>query len=70
MNIDIPVLANEPVLARQSPTLEALRRFMHHRSAQVGLVLLSLLLIMAIFAPLIAPFDPTAPLDNVTHAFR
>lgn len=65
MNIDIPVLANEPVLSRQSPALEALRRFLHHRSAQVGLTLLSFLLFLAIFAPLIAPYNPLLPLDNV-----
>jgi ABC-type dipeptide/oligopeptide/nickel transport system permease subunit len=67
MNIDIPILANETVLSRQSPALEALRRFLHHRSAQVGLTLFLILLIMAIFSPLIAPYDPTLPLDNVTR---
>jgi len=67
MNIDVPLLANETVLNRQSPTLQALRRFVHHRSAQVGMVLLGFLLVLAIFAPLIAPYDPTKPLDNVTR---
>ncbi|HVP21101.1 MAG TPA: ABC transporter permease [Anaerolineaceae bacterium] len=67
MNIDIPVTTNEPILARQSPALEALRRFVHHRSAQIGLTLFTILLICAVFAPIIAPFDPTLPLDNVTR---
>jgi ABC-type dipeptide/oligopeptide/nickel transport system permease subunit len=65
MNIDIPILSNEPIIARQSPALEALRRFIHHRSAQIGLTLFTILLLTAIFAPVIAPFDPTVPLDNV-----
>jgi ABC-type dipeptide/oligopeptide/nickel transport system permease subunit len=65
MNIDIPLLANETVLSRQSPAREALRRFLRHRSAQVGLVFFTILLLVAIFAPVIAPFNPTLPLDNV-----
>ncbi len=65
MNIDVPILSNESILKRQSPLLASLRRFLHHRSAQTGLTLFSLLLLTAIFAPEIAPFDPTVPLDNV-----
>ncbi len=65
MNVDIPILANEPILKQQSPSVEALRRFLHHRSAQVGLVMLGILVFCAIFAPIIAPFDPTVPLNNV-----
>jgi ABC-type dipeptide/oligopeptide/nickel transport system permease subunit len=67
MNIDIPVLSNERVLSRQSPALEALRRFIRHRSAQIGLSLFSILLLTAVFAPVIAPFDPILPLDNVVR---
>jgi ABC-type dipeptide/oligopeptide/nickel transport system permease subunit len=44
---------------RQSPAKESLRRFLRHRSAQVGLVILFFLVVIAIFAPLIAPFNPT-----------
>lgn len=36
-----------------------LRRLFRQRSAQVGLVVLGILFIFAIFAPLIAPYDPT-----------
>ena len=36
----------------------ALKRFRGRRSGMVGLVIVSLLILMAIFAPLIAPFDP------------
>lgn len=67
MNIDIPLISSEPILKRQNPAVESLRRFLRHRSAQTGLVLFSMLLFIAIFAPLIAPFDPTLPLDNVTR---
>lgn len=65
MNIDIPVLPNETILKQQSPLLASSRRFLHHRSAQVGLALLLLLILTATFAPLIAPFNPEIPLDNV-----
>ncbi len=44
---------------RQSPGKESFRRFLRHRSSQVGLVILTLLVLIAIFAPLIAPYDPT-----------
>ena len=44
---------------RQSPAQESLRRLFRHRSAQVGMVILLFLIIIAIFAPVIAPYDPT-----------
>src|SRR5512140_427666 len=65
MNIDVPVLSNELVTERQSPAWGAMRRFLHHRSAQVGLAIFFVMLLAAIFASLIAPFDPEVPLDNV-----
>jgi ABC-type dipeptide/oligopeptide/nickel transport system permease subunit len=37
---------------------DALRHLLHNRSAQIGLIMLGLLLLVAIFAPLIAPYDP------------
>jgi peptide/nickel transport system permease protein len=66
-SVEIPILAQEPIMKQQSPAVEALRRFLHHRSAQVGLVLLGILVICAIFAPWIAPYDPTLPLQNVVR---
>ncbi|HEX7555094.1 MAG TPA: ABC transporter permease [Leptolinea sp.] len=46
------------VYERQSPARESFRRFLRHRSAQVGLVILFCLVMIAIFAPVIAPYDP------------
>jgi ABC-type dipeptide/oligopeptide/nickel transport system permease subunit len=54
----IPLLGAETIRERQSPTVESLRRLLRHRSAQVGMVLLSLLILTAIFAPVIAPYSP------------
>jgi ABC-type dipeptide/oligopeptide/nickel transport system permease subunit len=60
-------VSNGQAFARLSPTRDALRRLFHHRSAQVGMVILSIMVLIAIFAPVIAPYDPTAILDNVTR---
>ncbi len=58
---------SESVAARQmSPTRLALRRFLRHRLAVISLVLLALLILAAIFAPLIAPYDPLAQDANNT----
>jgi len=43
----------------RTPLQDTLRRVLRHRSAQVGLFVLSVLILIAIFAPLIAPYDPT-----------
>lgn len=47
---------------RKSPSIEALKRFSRHRSARLGLVMLTLFIIMAFFAPWIAPYDPIKPI--------
>ncbi|NPV86130.1 MAG: ABC transporter permease [Anaerolineae bacterium] len=49
----------EAIYERQSPAREALRRLLRHRSAQVGMALLGLLIFVAIFAEQISPYDPT-----------
>lgn len=49
---------------RQSPAKESLRRFLRHRSAQVGLTILTFLVLIAIFAPYIAPYSPTEMLKT------
>ncbi len=61
----IALLSSDSNLKPQSPAIDALRRFSHHRSGQIGAALLGLMLFIAIFAPLIAPFSPITPLDNV-----
>ncbi|MCS6847088.1 MAG: ABC transporter permease [Anaerolineae bacterium] len=40
----------------QSPFARTMRRLLHNRSAQVGLVIISLLVLVAIFADVIAPY--------------
>jgi peptide/nickel transport system permease protein len=59
-------LATEAVGARLvqgravSPGRRTLRRFLHHRLAVFGAVVLGILAVGAIFAPLLAPYDPNA----------
>lgn len=42
-----------------------LRRLFRHRSAQLGMIILFILLVCAVFAEQIAPFDPIVPLKGV-----
>lgn len=60
-----PLKSNGDHYTRKSPAREALRRLVHHRSAQVGAILLSLLILIAIFAEWLAPYDPTALIKTV-----
>ncbi|MEO5888493.1 MAG: ABC transporter permease, partial [Anaerolineales bacterium] len=46
----------------RTPLANALRRFVRHRSARVGMVILGFLVFVAIFAPLLAPHDPIKPI--------
>ena len=64
---EVTTLDAEPTLQRQSPTVEMIRRLLRHRSAQIGIILLSSLILIAIFAPLIAPYDPETPLQDVNR---
>jgi peptide/nickel transport system permease protein len=51
-----------------SPSRRTLRRFLRHRLAVVGAVILLIMAIAAIFAPLLAPYDPNAiNLLRVSH---
>lgn len=43
-----------------SPGRRTLRRFLSHRLALIGAILLSILVICAILAPILAPYDPNA----------
>lgn len=55
-----PARAAATTAARgESPTRRAVRRFMRHRLAVFGLVVVVLFVLVALLAPLIAPFDPT-----------
>ncbi|MFO7664319.1 MAG: ABC transporter permease [Chloroflexota bacterium] len=47
-----------------------LRRLFRQRSAQVGLVILTFLILTAIFAPVIAPYDPTQVLIGIEDVRR
>lgn len=42
----------------QSPRRRTLRRFMRHKPAVIGVAFIIFLVILAIFAPIIAPYDP------------
>lgn len=59
---NIATITNEP---QNSPARESLRRLLRHRSAQIGMFILAVLILTAIFAEQIAPFDPIKPLKNV-----
>ena len=46
-------------LNHESPTARAWRRLLRRKSAVFGLAVITLLVLIAVLAPLIAPFDPT-----------
>jgi ABC-type dipeptide/oligopeptide/nickel transport system permease subunit len=57
-----PILVSEPTaVIHRTPAQDAVRRLLKHRSAQVGLVLIGLLILVALLADLIAPY----PYDQV-----
>jgi ABC-type dipeptide/oligopeptide/nickel transport system permease subunit len=58
MGTTVATLNPEQTFERMSPTREALRRLMRHTSARVGMFILGLMILIAIFADLIAPYDP------------
>ncbi len=62
---EVPVLIAESIQQTDSPFRIKLRRLFKHRSAQLGMFLLGVLIICAVFAEQIAPFDPIVPLKNV-----
>src|SRR5436190_20028849 len=45
---------------QQNPTLRALQTLFERPSAVIGLAVIALFVILAVFAPLIAPYDPIA----------
>jgi ABC-type dipeptide/oligopeptide/nickel transport system permease subunit len=50
---------------QRTPLQNVLRHLVRHRSAQLGFAILGFMIFIAIFAPLIAPFDPIEVLTNV-----
>lgn len=52
-----PRVHSEPL---DSPTRRALRRLVRRKGALVGLAVLTLFICLAIFAPLLSPYDPVA----------
>ncbi len=67
MDAKVAQITQELTVRHESPTREALRRLIRHRSAQVGMVILGILLICAIFSKQLAPYDPTQLLRDVTR---
>jgi ABC-type dipeptide/oligopeptide/nickel transport system permease subunit len=65
MSDTIPEVIKDSTLKRQSPARESLRRLLHHRSARIGMILMGIMVLAAIFAPWIAPFNPITPLKGV-----
>lgn len=59
--------ADQEMPKQLSPALDTFRRLFQHRSAQVGLFILTVLTLTAIFAEVIAPFDPLVPLEDVVR---
>jgi peptide/nickel transport system permease protein len=56
----VPVSADAPPGLRDSPARRALRRLLARRTAVVGLAVVVLMVLLAVLAPWIAPFDPLA----------
>ena len=61
----VPTLSAESIHNRDNPALLAFKRFLQHTSARLGLILLGILVFFAVFAEMIAPFDPLVPLETV-----
>jgi len=52
--------AQSPMQPSDTPGRRALRRLLRRRGAMLGLVIVLAFIVLAIFAPLIAPYDPVA----------
>lgn len=63
----VPALLDREALSNQPATLWGLvrKRFFRRKSALVGLAILGLLILVAIFAPVIAPYEPNQVLIGI-----
>lgn len=61
MTVDSNVALNSEVAAKKSLSMWqiTLRRLLRRRSAVAGLMILGVMIFIAVFAPLLAPYDPT-----------
>lgn len=57
-----PATAEPLLTAPRTPLQNTLRRLLRHRSAQVGMMILGFLVLVAVFAPVLAPYDPIKPI--------
>jgi ABC-type dipeptide/oligopeptide/nickel transport system permease subunit len=57
-------VTNEITKPQRTPTQEVIRHLFSHSSGRAGAVILGILILVAIFAPLIAPYDPTQLLKD------
>ncbi len=53
-----PVIEEQEAVFVESPSRRAWRRLVRRRGAMVGLAIILLMILVAVFAPLIAPYDP------------
>ena len=63
----VPGVSQVAIADHVSPTKAAMRRFVRHRLAVVGLVVVAVIILMAICAPLLTPWDPNR-IDFATGA--
>jgi ABC-type dipeptide/oligopeptide/nickel transport system permease subunit len=61
---EVQVLSPDKLPQRDNPYVIMVRRLFRHRSAQLGMFLLAVLIICAVFAEQIAPYDPIVPLKE------
>jgi len=62
---DTPPLQKVAAPAVRTPFQDMLRRIARHRSAQVGAGILGVMIVVAVFAPVLAPYDPIRVLTDV-----
>jgi ABC-type dipeptide/oligopeptide/nickel transport system permease subunit len=62
---DTPPLQKVAAQAVRTPLQDMFRRIARHRSAQFGAAILGIMILVAIFAPVLAPYDPIKVLKDV-----